>query len=124
MRSLVIRWIILTLAIGVTAHIIPGVTIEGGLGSLVVIALIFGLINAIIRPLLLLLTCPLIILTLGLFTLIINTALFLLTARLSPALTVAGFWPAFWASLIVSLITAVLSGLIRDKHEPKVKWSR
>lgn len=124
MRSLIIRWIILTIAIGVTAELIPGVSVEGGLGSLVIIAMIFGLVNAFIRPLLMILTCPLIILTLGLFTLVINTALFLITARLSSALSVDGFWPAFWASLIVSIITAVLSSLVREKNEPKMEWSR
>jgi putative membrane protein len=112
MRNLLIRWFILTLAIGVTARFMPGVRVEGDLQNLLIIALVFGLVNAFVRPILSLLSCGLIILTLGLFTLVINTAMFLLTAQLMPALKVEGFWAAFWASLVISLITAILSSLI------------
>ena len=112
MRSLLTRWIILTIAIGLTAQLIPGVRIEGGIGNLILVAAIFGLVNAFIRPLITLLTCPLIILTLGLFTLVINTILFLLTDQLSPALTIEGFWPAFLASIVISIISGILSAFV------------
>jgi len=119
-RNIFIRWLILTLAIGVTARLIPGIAVNGGIVNLITVAAIFGLINAFIRPIITLLTCPLVILTLGLFTLIINTLMFMLTARISPALTVEGFWPAFWASLIISIITAILSTLMTG-HDDRDK---
>jgi putative membrane protein len=82
------------------------------------VALVFGLVNALIRPLLSLLTCPLIILTLGLFTLVINAAMLLLTSALSGAVGLAfvvdGFWPAFWGALIVSIVSFVVTLLIRE----------
>ena len=114
MRFLLIRWLIAAIAIGLTAWLMPGVEITGGILSLLFIALVFGLVNAIVRPIVTLLTCPFVILTLGLFLLIINTLMFQLTAWLTPALSVAGFWAAFWASLVVSIISAVLNSFVHD----------
>lgn len=82
------------------------------------LALIFGLINALIKPLLTILTCPLIILTMGLGTLLINTLLFYLAGeigtRFGVGFTVSGFWPAFLGAIIVSIISFLLTALIGD----------
>lgn len=117
MRNILIRWLILTIAIGTTAALLPGVRFEGEIISLVVVAAIFGLFNTFVRPILTLLTCPIVILTLGLFTLVINTLLFMLTAWLIPALTVESFWSAFFASIIISIITTILSKFFDDDSD-------
>ena len=86
--------------------------------SFIWLALIFGLLNALLRPLLKLLTCPLIFLTLGLFTLVINTFLFWLAGvvgtNFGVGFTVAGFWPAFLGGLIVSVVSVVLTLIFKD----------
>jgi putative membrane protein len=86
--------------------------------SFIWLALIFGLINAILKPLLTVLSCPLIILTLGLGTLLINTLLFYLAGLFGQAIhagfTVDGFWPAFLGALIVSVVSFILSIVLRD----------
>lgn len=119
MPKIIARWIILTIAIAATAYLIPGVTVTGGIVGMIVVAAIFGLVNAFVRPILKLLTCPLIALTLGLFTLVINTLMFWLTAQLSAqvstgVLHVDSFWTAFLASIVVSIISAVLNIFVSD----------
>ena len=89
---------------------------------MIVIALIFGLVNALIRPILVFMTCPLLILTLGLGTLLINAGMLALTGwvgeRIGYGFTVAGFWPAFWGALVVSLVSMVLSTVLgRRDHD-------
>ena len=116
MRYLLLRWLILTAAIGLTFWIMQdrGITVDGGVAAMFGIAALYGLINAIVRPIVTLLTCPLVILTLGLFMLVINTLMLMLTAWLVPGFSVSGFWPAFWASLIISIVSAVLTSLLHD----------
>ncbi|MEM7028367.1 MAG: phage holin family protein [Chloroflexota bacterium] len=121
MRYTIIRWAVLTVAIGITAWLYSGITISGGIGSLIFVAALFGLVNAFVRPLIALLTCPLIILTLGLFTLFINTAMLLLTDRLTSALTVNDFWSAFWASLMISIISAILTIFVGGKEDAVIE---
>ncbi len=120
-RRILMRWAILAIAIALTAWLLPGITVHGEtlsqqLTAVVIIALIFGLVNAILGPILKLLTCSLIILTLGLFSVVINTALFYLTAQLLPnQLTIDGFWWALGGSLVISIVSAVLSAAISDE---------
>lgn len=117
MRYLFIRWIINAVAIGLTAWLMPRVHIEGNiLLNLILISAIFGLVNAIIRPIILFFTCPLIILTLGLFTLVINALMLSLTAWLVPTFSIDGFWTTFFASLIISIISAVLGLFLHDER--------
>jgi putative membrane protein len=121
MMRLVLRWAINAVALWVAITYIPGIHAQGGWISLLGLALIFGFVNALFRPLLKFLTCPLIILTLGLFTLLINTALFWLSGLIGQyfgvGFTVAGFWPAFFGSLVVSLVSMVLTVLVKDDLE-------
>ena len=114
MGVLLTRWFITAMALVAAAWLVPGITVTGTAWvAYSVMAVVLGLVNAVIRPLLQLLTCPLIVLTLGLFTLVINAVVLLLAARISSAVgaefVVAGFWPAFWGALIVSVVTTVLS---------------
>ncbi len=110
MRYILIRWIILVIAVWITTWLLPGVHVHGGISSFIIIAAVLGLVNAIIRPIIMFFTCPLIMLTLGLFILIVNTMMLSLTAWLLPEmLTIDGFWSTFFASLIISIISAILS---------------
>jgi putative membrane protein len=102
--SFLLQWLVSGLAIIITAYLLPGVKVTGFFAALVT-ALILGLINAFIRPVLILLTLPLNILTLGLFTLVINALLILLAAAIVPGFSVQGFW---WA-LLFGLVLAVIS---------------
>ena len=94
MNKFILRWVINAIALFLAVYLVPGVNLQGGWVSIIWLALIFGLINAFLRPLLKLLTCPLIFLTLGLFTLLINTFLFWLTSpkNRSPAKTIPASW--------------------------------
>jgi putative membrane protein len=116
--ALILRWLINALGLYIATLLVPGITAPGGWPALLIVALIFGLLNALIRPLIKILTCPLIALTLGLFTLVINGLMLLLTSWLAQELAigfnVAGFVPAFVGALIITVISFVLSLLIRD----------
>jgi len=120
--KLLIRWVIASLALFAAAWLVPGITVEGsGWVVYAVMAVILGLVNAIVRPLLKLLTCPLIILTLGLFTLVINGVTLWLASAIAQSwfgvgFKVDGFWPAFLGALIVSIVTVVLSALVREER--------
>lgn len=103
MKKLLFR----TLAVGITAYVVPGVGVSG-LVAAVVAAVVLGILNSVLRPILLVLTIPVTVLTLGLFTLVINTAMVLLTAQIVPGFTVAGFWPAFLFSVVLWLVNRFL----------------
>lgn len=99
---------------------IPGIEFTGGPGRLLLLAAIFGIVNSTLRPLLTILTCPLIVLTLGLFTLVINGLMLLVTGWLSESwnlgLTVSGFWAAFFGGLVVGLVSMILSVALAPKE--------
>jgi putative membrane protein len=113
MRPLILHWVFNAVALWVAAYLITGLDFNGTLLQLVLVAAVFGVVNSLLRPLLTVLTCPLIVLTLGLFTLVINAVLLLVTgwlsARWNLGFTVAGFWPAFWGGLVVGLVSLALS---------------
>ena len=119
--KLIIRWIVSGLALFLAAYVIPGIRVEDPNAWMIygAMAVILGLVNALLRPFLKLLTCPLIILTLGLFSLLINGVTFLLAARIAQALGVGfyvnTFWDAFWGALIVSALSVFFSLTIRDE---------
>ena len=100
-----------TAAIAITAYILPGVTVENIFVALVV-AVILGIINMVLRPLLLILTLPVNILTLGLFTFIINGALVMLASSLIPGFHVEGFMVAIFFSIITSIISGFLDAVV------------
>jgi putative membrane protein len=119
MMRFILRWAINTVAIFLAIRFVPGISLQSSWVSVIWLALIFGLVNAFLRPLLKLLTCPLIILTLGLFTLVINTFLFWLTGQIGQflgiSITINGLWPAFLGGLVVSVVSVVLTVILKDE---------
>ena len=119
MTKFILRLIINAVALFLAVFFVPGVNLQGDWTSIIWLALIFGFINAFLRPLLKLLTCPLILLTLGLFTLLINTFLFWLTSQVGQAFgigfTIEGFWPAFLGGLVVTAVSVVMSLILKDE---------
>jgi putative membrane protein len=122
---LLIRWLVAALALFLAAWIVPGIRVEpNAWWVFAVMAVVLGLVNAIIRPVLKLLSCGLIILTLGLFSLVVNALTLWLASTIAVnwfhvGFRVDGFWPAFWGALIVSVATVILSALFRDRPEPR-----
>jgi putative membrane protein len=110
--SFLLQWLVSGLAIIITAYLLPGVRVTGFFAALVT-ALILGLINAFIKPVLILLTLPLNILTLGLFTLVINALLIMLAAAIVPGFSVQGFWWALLFGLVLAVISYALGTLAR-----------
>jgi putative membrane protein len=96
-------------ALWVAAQVVSGVHFDGNLAALAVLALIFGLVNTFIKPLLLLLTLPLTVITLGLFALVVNALMLLLASALSGSYNVDGFLPALIASIVISIISTILN---------------
>jgi putative membrane protein len=121
--KIIIRWAITAVAIFLTAWLVPGFNIEGSNGFIAVIAaaLVLGLVNAIIRPILVFLSCGCVVATLGLFMLVINALTLLLTSWICRSLGIGfyinGFWPALWGSIIISIISFVLSMILIDDRE-------
>jgi len=118
-RSVLLHWILNAAALWIAAALVPGLEFTGGPGRLLLLAAVFGLVNSTLRPLLAILTCPLIVVTLGLFTLVINAVMLLVTGRLSESwnlgFTVSGFWAAFFGGLVVGLVSMILSMSIAPK---------
>ncbi len=119
MTRFILRWAINAAAIYLAVRFVPGIHLGGDLTGVLWLALILGLLNAFIRPLLKFLTCPLILLTLGLFTLLINTFLFWLMDPIGKfvgiPITIDGFMPAFLGALIVTVVGIVLSMILREE---------
>lgn len=110
---LLLRWLVNAGTLLVMAYYLPGIGVAGFYAALIT-ALVLGLVNAVIRPLLILLTLPINILTLGLFTLVINAFLFWFVSTVVKGFAVTGFWPAFWGALILSLVSWLVSWLLKE----------
>ncbi len=110
--KLILRWVINAGTLIAIAYYIPGISVQSFYSALIA-ALILGLINALIRPVILLLTLPVNILTLGLFTFVINALMFWLASTIVKGFYVAGFWPAFWGALIMTLVSWVVGSLLK-----------
>lgn len=106
--SIIIRWLIATVAIILTSYLLPGVTLAG-FWTAVLVALVLGIINTVIKPLLIILTLPINILTLGLFTLIINALLIMLASSIVHGFSVSNFWTALLFSIVLSIFNYFLS---------------
>jgi putative membrane protein len=113
---LLIRFVVLALIIGLVAKIVPGIHVHGGFGSLLWIALLFSLVNLIVGPILHLLSLPLIVLTLGLFLLVVNAALLGLTALLTSQLDIDGFWDAVLGGLLIAIFSWLAELIIPLKN--------
>ena len=112
--KLVLRWVISAAALLLISYYVPGIVVVSFYAALVA-SLILGLINALIRPFLIILTLPINILTLGIFTLVINALMFWLASSVVKGFFVFGFWPAFWGALIMSLVSWAVSSLFKKE---------
>ena len=110
--AILVNWLLSTLAIIASAYLLSGVHVSG-FGTALVVALVLGIINAVLKPIFIILTLPINILTLGLFTLVINSVLILITTSLVPGFQVDGFWWALAFSLVLSLVHSILFKLFR-----------
>ncbi len=122
MSRFLLRWAINAIALYVAVALVPGIQPQSqNWLSFIWLALIFGVVNAFLGPLLKFLTCPLILLTLGLFSLIINALLFIVAGRIGTAFgvgfTVDSFWSALLGSIVVSLVSVILSLILGDERK-------
>jgi putative membrane protein len=115
----ILRIIVYTLALLLAAHVVPGIRLAG-LASALVAGLLLGLVNAIVRPVLVVLTFPITLLTLGLFLLVLNAFCLWLVSVFVSGFHVDGFWPAFWGALLVSVVSWLLTALISDRGRVEV----
>jgi putative membrane protein len=129
--KLLVRWLINAVAIAITVVLVPGINggiVAGGgqplsvdIKSLLGVALIFGLVNALVRPVLKMLSCPLVLLTLGLFIFVINALMLLLTSAIAESLGlqfhVDGFVPALIGSVVISIVSIILTALFSDDDD-------
>lgn len=113
MSRFLVRWAVSSLSILIVAHIVKGIEISNT-WVVVVVAFVLGIVNAFLRPLVILVTLPINILTLGVFTLFINGFLFYLVSKIVKGFTITGFWPAFFGALLFSIISFLLSILKDD----------
>lgn len=116
MRSLLIRWLVLAVAIAIAAAVIDGIHIDGGNGGLLAIAALFGLVNALVRPVVRLLALPIRVMTLGLVSFVINGLMLLITDWLLEVLDVGGLWNAILAAIVISIVSTVLNWLVVDRR--------
>jgi putative membrane protein len=123
MTAFLLRAAVAALGLWLATQVLPGLQFDGP-GVLIAAALLLGVVNAIVRPIAVILTLPLTLLTLGLFLLVINAGMVGLVALLLEGFSVSGFWTALGASLIVSVVSWVASGLLNDKGKIEVITAR
>lgn len=111
---IILRWFINALALILITYVVPGFSV-GSFWTALIAALFLGIVNAVVRPILLILTLPINILTLGLFTLVINALMFWFVASFVKGFDILGFWPAFWAALFYWIITWFSNVLIEEE---------
>ncbi len=120
LRSVVLHWLLNAAALWAAAWLLPGLEFRGSIVQLLLVAAVFGIVNSLVRPILTVLTCPLIVVTLGLFTLVINALMLMLAGALSErwglGFAVSGFWPAFFGGLVVGLVSVMLSLFLPGKR--------
>lgn len=119
MKGLFVRWLMLTVAIMAAAYLLPGIEVKGVFSAFFAAA-ILGILNALLRPILLLLTLPLNILTLGLFTFVINALMLMMASGVISGFHIAGFWSAIFGSLIIGVISWLLTSMINDQGKMEV----
>lgn len=121
MRHMLVRLLVNALALYVAVWLVPGLRYEGETARFLLVGLLFGIVNNLLRPLLTILTCPLVVATLGLFTLVINALLLLATGWLSEqwglGFIVDGFLPAFLGGIIVGITSTILALVLREQRD-------
>ncbi len=119
MRNFAIRLVINAFALTGASYIGAGIEITGGYRDVLFVALVFGLVNALVKPIVFFFSLPFLFFTLGLFYLVINGAMLLLTAELTQDFTVEGIWPAVVGSMVMSVISMLLSVVLKDEKKQK-----
>ncbi len=119
MKGLLVRWLMLTVAIMAAAYLLPGIQVSGVFSAFFAAA-ILGILNALLRPLLLLLTLPLNILSLGLFTFVINALMLMMASGVISGFHIAGFWSAVFGSLVIGVVSWLLTSMINDQGKMEV----
>jgi putative membrane protein len=114
MKGTFLRWLILTVAIIITSYLLDGIRI-GGFSSALFAAAILGILNAFFRPILLILTLPINILTLGIFTFVINAIMLMMVSGVISGFEVSGFWSAVFGSLLISLVSSILTSFVNER---------
>lgn len=113
MRGFLVRWTVSAIALYLTSSVVRGIEVRS-IGSLLMAALMIGIINAFVRPVVLLLTLPISVLTFGLFILVVNAAMLVLASAFVPGFEVHGFWAALWGWLLLSIFTFCINVLIGE----------
>ena len=113
--GLLLAWLVIAAAVVVAAWIVPGVDVEGGFWSILLVAAVLALVNVILGTILRIFTFPLIVLTLGLFSIVINMIVLWVTTLLTDRLEIDGFWAYFFAALVIAVVTALLSFLLPER---------
>ena len=111
MVKMIVKWLLYAAALVLVANLVSGITVSS-FGSALLAAVVIGLLNLLVRPVLVVLTLPVTVITLGLFLLVINALMLMLVARLVRGFHLDGFWTAFWASLFMSLLSLVLGAFV------------
>ncbi len=123
-RRMLVSWVVLAIAIGLVAGLLPGFHINGGALTLLWVAALYALVNVTLGSILALLTAPLVLLTLGLFVLVINAAMFELLDFLSDSLTIDGFWWSLLAAVLVTIFTVLLTMVLHRFQRPRASEPR
>jgi len=114
MRGFLIRVVVNAVALWVAGRVFDGITLEDGFWDILLVGLIFGLVNAFMKPIAKLISLPIRMITFGLFTLVINALLLMLTAWIAPGLEIDGFWSALLGAIVISLVSWALSLFLPD----------
>jgi putative membrane protein len=115
MLNLVIRLLVNAVALWVAAQLVSGIELSGDFWPVILVAAVFGLVNALIKPVAMILSLPLLVITLGLFTIVVNALMLMLTGAIVSALEVTGFGPAILGALIVSVVSILYSIILPEK---------
>ena len=117
MKNFAIRLLVNALALWVAAEIVSGIRLSDDLGDVLIVALVFGVVNALLKPVLMLLSLPFVVLTLGFFALVVNGALLMITAALTVRLDVSRLGAPSPGSIVISLVTMVMGHVLEDGKE-------
>ena len=123
MRGLLVKWVINSLAILIVTYIVRGIEVANPV-TVFVVAFVLGIVNAFLRPLIILVTLPINVFTFGLFTFFINGFLFYAVSKIVKGFVITGFWPAFFGALLFSAISFLLSLLVNEKGRLEIRFKK
>ena len=115
----IIRLLVNALALWLIAKYVPGFTMTGGIWTPIIAALIFGIVNALVRPIVLLLTLPITVVTLGLFIIVVNALMFWLVTWITPNFKVSGFGPALIGAIIMMIVSYIVNAIFKAEEAPR-----